>query len=184
MSKNWRKAGRVERQALRLHRFSRPRPAHAGIAFHDPGGDDGSSTHNRPVANRVLLPLSYVPYWRTVWELNPSGEFEGLATSPEVERFVLLPPCPARYHAVCEDTGARPAGRRHFVNHIQSVKDRSAFPGRYAGAVLQKPGAPPESRTRKIRFLRPARMPIPPAGQDFQNKKPGDLAVQSGLILH
>ncbi len=56
-----------------------------------------------------------------------------------------------------------------------------------AGAVLKILGAPPEIRTRRIQFLRLARMPVPPAGQTKnlkpKNEKPGDLAVHPGLLL-
>lgn len=124
------------------------------------------------------------PHWRTVWELNPSREFEGLVTSPKVERFVLLPTSPARNHATCVRTRALASpGDDILLTTSNLLKSAPRSPVAMPARLLQKSGAPPESRTRKIRFLRPARMPFPPAGRRcFQNKKPGDLAVQSGLV--
>jgi hypothetical protein len=57
--------------------------------------------------------------------------------------LVHLLPCPARNQAaLSEDMAARLAGRQQTVNHIQIVKDQSAFPGRYAGAVTAKSWCP------------------------------------------
>ena len=71
-TKRWRKAGRVELLARWLHRFSRPRPVHTGVTFRvlQNGGGGGSSTHNRPGANRVLSHLSYAPIDTEIRELH------------------------------------------------------------------------------------------------------------------
>ena len=66
---------------------------------------------------------------------------------------------------MCEDTGARLAGRRHLLTTSRLLKSYPRSPVALPARLLQKPGAPPEIRTRKDRFLRPARMPVPPAGR-------------------